>query len=306
MKPDDFTAGSPVWQTIFISFAVVLILFEVVRGWRLGILRQLMRAGAFIAAYAAAFYGGGVVVPLVRPLLKIPDVAISALAGALLAFVVYAVIAGLGTILFKRTAQQNSGAVRLLYGLSGAFVGLFFGAFFIWLVLIGIRSIGSIANAQVQAQPTAELTRNPNRYPARSSFPKLSPEPQSESVTTLLARLKNSIELGGVGDFVKKNDVLPTGIYQTLNDVGTALAHPETAQRILDSPGAKEISEHPKIVALRNDREIQEMVAEGRLLDLLRDPRVVDAANDPTLLERIKKFDFQRALSYPKRDPNRP
>ena len=31
------TTGSPLWQTIFISFALVLILFEVVRGWRLGV-----------------------------------------------------------------------------------------------------------------------------------------------------------------------------------------------------------------------------------------------------------------------------
>ena len=51
-------SGSLLWQVVFLSFAVVLILFEVVRGWRLGLLRQLIRLVALVAAYAAAFFGG--------------------------------------------------------------------------------------------------------------------------------------------------------------------------------------------------------------------------------------------------------
>ena len=46
-------AGSPLWQAVIISFGVVLVLFEVVRGWRLGLLRQLVR----VAALAAALVG---------------------------------------------------------------------------------------------------------------------------------------------------------------------------------------------------------------------------------------------------------
>ena len=115
------------------------ILFEMIRGWRLGILRQLMRVAAVVAAYAAACFGGDLLVPLLRPFLQMPDFVISALAGAILAMIVYGIIASLGSILFKRTAQQSSGAVRLVYGLSGAAVGLCFGAFFIWLMLVGIR-----------------------------------------------------------------------------------------------------------------------------------------------------------------------
>src|SRR5438270_515942 len=34
-------AGSPLWQVVFISFGVILILFEVVRGWRLGLMRKM-------------------------------------------------------------------------------------------------------------------------------------------------------------------------------------------------------------------------------------------------------------------------
>src|SRR5476651_1679648 len=71
------TAGSLVWQMVFISFAIVLILFEIVRGWRLGMMRQLMRVAAVVAGYVAAYFGGDLLVPLLRSSLKMPDIVIS-------------------------------------------------------------------------------------------------------------------------------------------------------------------------------------------------------------------------------------
>jgi hypothetical protein len=295
------TAGSSVWQTVFISFAIVLILFEIVRGWRLGIMRQLARVAAVAGGYAAAYFGGDMLVPLFRLSVKMPDIAISALGGAILAVTVYGIIASLGTILFKRTAQQGSGVVRLVYGLGGALLGICFGAFFVWLVLIGIRSVGSIADAQVHARQKPLRNRNPSSPTAQSAPAGPTPSIANfdiDSVTTLLARVKNSIEMGPVGNLVKKTDALPTGVYQTLSEAGTVLSDPETARRFLDSPGARELSEHPKIVALRNDPEITEMIAQGRFLELLRDPRVVDTMNDPKLAEQIKRFDMKKALEF--------
>src|SRR3954465_729806 len=156
------TSGSSLWQTVFLSFAVILLLFEVFRGYRLGLPRQLMRGAAIIAAYAAAYFGGGLLLPLLRPILKWPDFIVSMIGGALLALIVYGVIASLGSILFKRTAQHPSGSVRLLYGFSGALTGVVFGLFFIWLILVGIRSVGSIADAQVQAHPRVENQAAPS------------------------------------------------------------------------------------------------------------------------------------------------
>jgi hypothetical protein len=285
-SPHSEVAGSAVWQTVFLSFAVVLILFELIRGWRLGIMRQLMRVAAVVAGYAAAYFGGDLLVPLLRSPLKMPDIVISALAGMILGVIVYGIIASLGTILFKRTAQQSTGVIRLVYGLSGALIGLCFGVFFIWLLLVGIRSAGSIADAQVQAQSTLPQ--------------KVSPEPSldADSLMRLVARLKNSVELGTVGNLVKRTEAMPTGGLQALSDMGTVLANPETARKFLNSPGARELSEHPKVVALRSDPEIMEMIAEGRLFELLRDPRIVDAVNDPTLTERAKQFDLKKALEF--------
>lgn len=290
------TAGSPAWQIVFLSLAVVLILFEMIRGWRLGIMRQLMRVAAVVAAYAAAYFGGDMLVPFLRSSLRMPDMVISALAGAILAVAIYGIVTSLGTILFKRTAQQSSGAVRLVYGLSGALLGICFGAFFVWLLLVGIRAVGSIADAQVQARAKNGTS---NAFPAQSRLPHDKPSTSNvdtDSLMNLLARLKNSVELGTVGDVVKRTDAMPTGGLQTLGEMGTVLANPETARKFLNSPDARELSEHPKIVALRNDPEIAEMIAHGRLVELLRDPRIVDAMNDPTLAAHVKRFDLKKAL----------
>ena len=292
------SAGSPIWQLVFISFAVVLILFEIVRGWRLGVMRQVMRVIAIVAAYAAAYFGGQLLVPVARPLVKIPDVVLSILCGAVLALLVYAIVAGVGTIVFKRTRQKSSAIVRFFYGLSGAVIGLFFGAFLVWLVIVGVRSIGAVADAQVREHGTKSATPQRNLHAIDVRRGVLDSSDQSASLMTTLARLKNSLEMGAVGDVVKKSDAVPTETYETLGKIGQVVSNPQIADRFLSFPGAHELSEHPRIVALRDDPHIQDLIAQGRFLDLLQDQRLIDAVNDPTLLEELRKFDLQRALDF--------
>jgi uncharacterized membrane protein required for colicin V production len=285
------TAGSSLWQMIFVSFALVLILFEVVRGWRLGVVRQVVRLFALVAAYAAAFLGGRMVLPLLRPFLRAPDLFISIFAGAILALVVYAVITALGAILFKRTGQQSAGIVRLLYGVCGAILGVFFGLFGVWLVVVAIRSGGAIANAELHTQTAAQ-----NQPAPLTARPR--PSQGAPPMIASLARLKNSIELGSLGETVKAVDVVPAQTYQTLGKVGTVVSSPESAGRFLSYPGAKELTRNPKIVALRDDPEIIELIQQQRFLDLLQNPKLIEAMNDPILAAQVRSFDFQKALDY--------
>ncbi len=296
MKPDLVTA-SPLWQTIFVSFAVVLVLFEVTRGWRLGLPRQLVRVAAVVAAYSSALFGGRLLLPVLRPLLKVPDFVISTIGGAILALIVYSVITMIGRILFKRTGQQESGVVRWIYGAAGAFVGLFFGAFLLWLLVVGIRSLGSIAEVQVNAGAPGNLPPFGERR-ASASRRTVPAVPDQNSLVMSLARLKKSIELGTVGDVVKQTDVLPTGVYDTLAKTGEVFSKPDSAQRFFSYPGVRELADHPKILALRADPEIMQMISEGRLLDLLQDERLIEAANDPALAVQLKRFDFKGAVDH--------
>jgi hypothetical protein len=293
-------AGSPLWQAVFISFAVVFILFEVVRGWRLGLIRQLVRVVALATAYAAAVFGGRLLVPMTRPFLKMPDIVLSIVAGAALALVIYAVVTSMGMVLFKRTGQQGSQMVRLIYGFAGAVVGLIVGAFVLWLIVASVRAVGTLADAQVRSQtvsPEAGQSATLRALEVRRRF--LSePNAGSTALATSLARLKNSLELGPLGNAVKETDPIPLKTYETLGKVGSVFSNPERAQKFLTFPGARELSEHPKIVALRDDPDISEMIAQGRFLDLLQNQRIIDAANDPALADRVKKFDLQRALDF--------
>ena len=301
VKPElQAVAGSPLWQAVFISFGVVFVCFEVVRGWRLGLIRQLVRVAALVVAYAAGVLGGRLLVPITRPFLKMPDIVLSILAGAVLALVVYALVTSMGMILFKRTGQQNSPLVHLIYGFAGAIVGLFFGAFALWLIVASVRAVGTLADAQVRNQATSrETVRSATLHALDVRRRFLSdPNAASPALATSLARLKNSLELGLLGSAIKQTDPVPLKTYETLGKVGSVFSNPERAQKFLTFPGARELSEHPKIVALRDDPDISEMMAQGRFLDLLQNQRIIDAANDPALADRIKKFDLQKALDY--------
>jgi uncharacterized membrane protein required for colicin V production len=289
-------AGSALWQMVFISFALILISVEILRGWKRGIARQLARLGALIAAYFAAFYAGSLAVPLLRPMLKLPDPILSMLAGAVLALAVYALISGLGMVLFKRTGQHESGVVRFFYGATGAILGIFFGAFLVWLVVFSIRSLGAVADARVRQDAAERKNAVVHTVDLRRGLSV--PNEDSAPLMTSLARLKNSLELGVVGDAVKHADVVPSKTYETLGRVGKIASDPVSRERFLNFPGAQALAENPKIVALRDDPEIGEMLSQGRYIELLQNQKVLDAANDPALRDAVMKFDLRKALDY--------
>ena len=288
-------AGSPLWQIVFVSFAAVLILFEILRGWRRGLPRQIARLGALFAAYFVGWFASKFFGPLLGMFVRMPDALLSIMAGAIFALVIYAIVSGIGSALFRRTDQHDSLIIRLLYGSTGAVLGAFFGCFAVWLMVVAIRSVGSVANAEVQEQANdstvvhaVDMRRRIFAEPGEDEAP----------LTTSLARLKNSLEMGVIGNMVKKADIVPPKTYDLIEKIGTVAANPQYAERFLEYPGAKELSEHPKIVALRNDQEISHMLAQGQFLELIQDHRIIDAANDLELRERLKKFDVVAALNY--------
>ena len=263
-------------------------MLEVLRGWRRGVARQLARLGALLAAYFVGWFGGNFLGPYGRIFVQLPNAVLSPLVGVILACLVYAIISGVGTALFRRTAQHESRVVRLSYGIGGAVLGVFFGAFLVWIMIVAVRSLGSVADAQVQA--TVQTTGPAQRRAAAIN--------DSSPLFTLLARMKNSLELGSVGSAVKKVDVVPTQTYDTLGRVGRVLSDPENAQRFLAYPGAQPLADNPKMVALRDDPEITAMLQEGRLWELMHNPKILDAANDPAVIKAVQGFDLNAALDH--------
>jgi hypothetical protein len=293
--PVESAAGSPIWQLVFLSFGLVLIAYEMLRGWRSGLARQGARLGALAAAYFAAVHGGNFVTPLIKPFVNLPDALLSILGGTLLALAVYAIISGLGLIAFKRTRDHQSAAVRLLYGSAGAVLGFFFGVFLMCLLVIGVRSLGAVADGQVR-QKTADATVA-HAVDMRIGVPAPGFNDSSD-LLTLLARLKNSLEFGVIGDAVKKVDVVPERVYDDLDKLGQVASDRQSAERFLSCPSARQLSQNPRILALRNDPEIAGLISRGRFLDLVRNEKIIQTFDDPTLVEQLKHFDIDAALDY--------
>jgi hypothetical protein len=210
-------------------------------------------------------------------------------------------VSGVGAILFKRTAQQEPGPVRFVYGFAGAILGLFFGLFLLWLTVVSVRAVGALAEGQAisgsRAAADGAQDTTARALDVRRRFLSQSDD-GVRALATSLARLKNSVELGLLGSVLKNTDPISQRTYETLEKAGSVVSSPERAQKFLAFPGARELAEHPKIVALRTDPEIADLIAQGRFLDVLQNPRVIDVVNDPVLAARIKKFDIQRALDY--------
>src|SRR5438067_3630483 len=293
-------AGSPLWQIVFVSFALVLILFEILRGWRRGLPRQVARLGALIAAYFAAFFGGKFLGPLLGMFVRLPDTLLSIFAGAIFAVIIYALISGIGSALFRKTSQHDSLIIRLVYGSTGALLGVFFGLFLVWMIVVAVRSVGSVVDAQVREQASDSSVVH-----AVDVRRRILGEPNEDEapLTTSLARLKNSLEMGVIENAVTKVDVVPQKTYDVIEKIGAIAANPQNAERFLEFPGARELSEHLKIIALRNDPEVAQMLAQGQLIESIQDHRITDAANDPELRPGLNKVGLTAAVHYATQKP---
>src|SRR5947199_10378188 len=86
-NPQPATMAAPGWQFAFVSLAIVVLLLEIIHGWRLGLIRQLVRVIAIVVAYSCAFFGARATVPLMRSFFKLPDPILLLLGGACLAAV---------------------------------------------------------------------------------------------------------------------------------------------------------------------------------------------------------------------------
>ena len=68
-------------QMILLGFATLVVGYQAIKGWRLGLVRQIVRFGALAAAYVAGYFWSSITVPFLRPL-GYPDFILHAIGGA--------------------------------------------------------------------------------------------------------------------------------------------------------------------------------------------------------------------------------
>ena len=284
---------------ILLSFALVILIYQAIKGWRLGLVRQIVRFGALAAGYVAALFGGGYAVPFLRPL-GYPDCVLQCIGGAGLGLVVYLFICLIGGILFKRTAHQDLGLVWFFFGSTGAVIGVAFALVLLIFCADAVRFLGSIAEAKA-----AQVAAPANKEQVATSVPKKTaggakkPKPKPENpIPALLVEMKSSLDSHLPGEILQTIDPIPKKTYAIADKMGRTLSDADAMARFLSFPGAMELASQPEIQALREDPEIVRLARQGQYLLRLKNERIVKAANAPQVAALLKNFDLEKALDH--------
>ena len=283
--------GLDKWQTGFFLCAVVVLLFQMFAGWRRGLMRQLFYMLSILIGYLAGVYGGRLAVPILRPL-GYPDFVTAAAGGVVIGLLVMLAMSLLGALILKKTSQQSVWVVRFFYGVSGALTGGIVGLFFIWLALLGTRVLGTVAESELHPHtlPPSEKSGETAERPVQNREP--------SAVVRGLADLKHSIDQPPFGTVADKVDPIPPGLYSTLDKIVRMVTDGGAMERFTKYPGSKPIVAHPAVVALTKDPEITEAIRSGKYLSLINNKHLVEAANNPEIIDLVKRFNLEKALDY--------
>jgi uncharacterized membrane protein required for colicin V production len=255
-------------------------------GWRQGVARQLMTLAAIACAYAAAWYGASSAAP-VFAFLKYPPQITNIIGGAAVGCATFLGLNGLRRWLFKRTAQQKSAGVRLSYGILGAILGVMFGSLLFLFTTGLVRAMGTVAKSRLE-----DIEREKH---ARKPLPQDEPGPLVRS----FAKLGTALDEGVSGKFLQRYDNVPaTHVFATLAKLGIMVSRPEAVDRFLSYPGVERLASHPKLVAVKNDPEISELLNSRSFVRLLRHEKVLALATDGEFNKLMKEMEFEKALDF--------
>jgi hypothetical protein len=294
-------SGSPdLLQFVLLGGALLLVLGKAWHGWKVGIVRQVLGIVALLVAYLTGFYGGGIMGPLLHRFIDLPTNVLAVIGAVAVGFIMYFAITLIGSIVFKKTSQQSVTIVRLGYGISGACVGAMYGLFLVWICILAIRLLGSVAETQIA------VAKNPHLNLGKPT-PTPTPDPTPPSaVVRGLAQMKQSLESGPAGAVVQQVDPIPGTLYGILHKLGVMVSDEKSVNRFLSYPGVQPLLAHPKVAALQSDEEITRDIVQRRYLNLIRNPRIIAAANDAEIGELMRKFEFEKALDYAIKPPPEP
>ena len=273
-------------KTAYYSVSAICVAALGWSGWKQGIARQLMTLVAIGCAYAAVRYGAASAVP-VFAFLKYPPQITLLISGAAVGLATFLGVHGLRRWLFKRTAKQEKVAVRLSYGILGAVLGVAFGSF-LFLITTGlVRAVGKVAAARMED------------IEEEKHLPNAEPPPDPGALVRNFAKLKDGLDEGASGKFLKRYDAAPgTHVFVTIAKIGIMASRSEAVDRFLAYPGIAKLAQHPKLVAVKNDPEVLKLLESRSFVKLLRHEKVLALASDAEFKAAMEKMEFEKALDY--------
>ncbi len=249
--------------------AGLYLLFEIWRGWRRGVMRHGMSVLALIVAGGVGWifawmtgFASDRVIPLPYPGGRL-------IFGLIAALAFYFAAVALSSLLFKKTAQQPAGIVRLFYGAGGGLFGLIFGLLILWGGISIFRTMGAVAEARQSAVGDEQLVA-----------------------------IKETLEAGTTGSLVEQVDIVPSNIYALITKLLRVTQSPEATARFFAFPQTQQFLTQPKIMELFTDPAVAAAASEGNYFSLMTSPKLAEIASDPEVQESFTGFELEKALDY--------
>ena len=249
--------------------AGLYLLFEIWRGWRRGVMRHGMSVIALIIAGGVGWIFAWMTGFLSDRIVPLPYPSGRLIFGLVAGLAFYFAAVALSSLLFKKTAQQPAGMVRLFYGAGGGLFGLIFGLLILWGGLSVFRTLGAVAEARQTSPGDGQLVA-----------------------------IKKSLEEGTTGSIVEQVDIVPSDIYGLITKLLRVTQSPEATARFFAYPKTQQLLTQPKIMELFTDPSVAGAASEGNYFSLLTNPKLGGIASDPGVQESFKSFELQKALDY--------
>ena len=272
-------SGSQQWQNYIFAFATLFLFWELWRGWKLGVVRGILRLVALFCAWIGGSMAAGATGTFVAFFSKVPPLFAPAISAVSVGVAIYIGISILSGLLFKRT-EHHEGLVRVGFGLGGAFFGVVYGMLFLFGGITLIRGLGALGELRiVQA-------RNEGRAV------------DTEQKALFLIKLKESLELGATGTTLKSADPLPTAFYDNIVKFSMIAGNQQSIERLIQYPAMLEILKNPKVYAFLQDPALQKAADNKNVLPLIQNKHLQDVIQDPQILALLRKINITEALDF--------
>jgi len=258
---------------------MLFLLWEIWRGWQLGLVRGLLRLAALFFAWVGGSAAAGTTGTVTAFFSKVPPLFAPVVAGLTVGLGIYIGITLLGGLLFKKT-QHHSGMIRWGFGIGGALCGSFYGLVLLSAGITLIRGVGTLGEIRlVQAGKEGRT-------------------PDTEQKAIFLIKLKNSMELGVNGQRIKGVDPLPTAFYDNIVKASMVTGDPQALGRFVQYPGVIKLLSNPRMAAMLQDQAVLRAAENRNILVLLGNKQVQAVANDPQVIALLKDFPLGEALDF--------
>lgn len=262
-----------IWDGAFTILALLFLVYQTWRGWRMGIVRAGLRLLALVASGLIGWYGGVLVARIAATTFPGVEYIAGVVVGLALALTIYVSLTILSFLFFKKTRDNTSSVVRWTYGFGGAIMGFFVGLVFIWAAVSGVRALGGIAAAREESG-------------------------QGNATSGALTRMRESVEGEGAGGFLRMADPVPDSMYETIAKFSRVTSDPDAMARMVEYPEISELLTHPKFIALAEDPDIQRAAQSRNVVSIMLHPKLLDLATDPEIIATARKIDLAAALSF--------